>query len=103
MQIGNKKRSLFGLRFLLLAVARRSGDHKVGAGKRDDGSDHFSFLDNDILDWYISKHAAARGFDGLDLVYHFGVLRDFPEYAIAPAILTRKVEEAVVIDVDEKL
>src|ERR1035438_1392124 len=63
----------------------------------------FGALDEYIHDGHILVEAGAARLDAPDLVHHFHAVDDAAEDAVAPAVLARIVEEAVVADVDEEL
>ena len=66
-------------------------------------SDFFRFFDDDVFHRYVSMHACTAGFDVLDLVDDFLAFGYGAENAVAPAILSRIVEEIIVADVNEEL
>src|SRR5512146_3189706 len=79
-------------------------------GMNQNGAEAPSFLfhyfrlgDDDVLFGYVLVEAAAAGLylgDGID---HFLAFDYLAEHAVAPAVLTGIVEEAVVLHVDEEL
>src|SRR6266480_5861747 len=62
-------------------------------------------LDDDVLDRNVRVGTALSGLDLFDFVDHVLAFGDLAEHAVAPTlgILGAVVEEAVVLDVDEKL
>lgn len=60
------------------------------------------FFDDDVFHRY-DQHACTAGFDVLDLVDDFLAFGYGAENAVAPAILSRIVEEIIVADVNEEL
>src|SRR6478672_3976239 len=70
---------------------------------RAGASDDFRFFDHDIFDRDVRMHAGAGSLDRLDLVDDFLAFHDLAEDTVAPAILARVIEEAVVLHIDEEL
>src|SRR5256885_10964500 len=74
---------------------------KTAKGPLDD----FCPLDDHVLDGHVGVTAALSSLDLFDFIDHVLPFDDLAEYAVAPALGARRrvVEEAVVLDVDEKL
>ena len=68
-----------------------------------DRSDLFRFFDDDIFHRNVGVHTGATGFHAFDLVDDILAFGDFTENAVTPTVLSRIVEEIVVVDVDEEL